>query len=57
MRRFRHVGGFTNDVMGIGNLLYVARESGRVAVIPPFFGELDFYESGKSSGESDYIID
>lgn len=57
MRRSRHVGGFTNDVMGIGNLLYVARESGRVAVIPPFFGELDFYESGKSSGESDHIID
>ena len=38
--------------MGIGNLLYVARESGSVAVIPPFFGESDFYETRKSAGES-----
>ena len=43
--------------MGIGNLLYVARESGSVAVIPPFFGEPEFYDTGKSSGESDPMAD
>lgn len=41
--------------MGVGNLLYVARESGSIAVIPPFFGELDFYDSGQDAGESNHL--
>lgn len=42
----RHTGGFTNDVMGISNLLYVAQMSERVPILPPFAGFRDSWEAG-----------
>ena len=39
-------GGFTNDVMGLSNLIYVAQQGGRIPVLPAFSGFRDQWEAG-----------
>ncbi|KAF7985920.1 hypothetical protein HWV62_43834 [Athelia sp. TMB] len=39
-------GGFTNDVMSLANMLYVAIHSGRVPIMPEFSGYRDEWQAG-----------
>jgi len=44
-----HAGGFTNDVMGIANLIYIAQMANRTPILPPFAGFFQQENSGPLS--------